>query len=242
VPAARIEGDLARLDADAASYLGRVLRLGPGATLEVFDGAGGVFEATIESIEPGAGVLRLGPRTEGVATPRPFVLLQALAKGEKMDLVVQKATELGVTRIVPVAAARSVVRLDPSRAAKRTERWQRIATEAARQCGRADVPDIALPAPIADAVEEIGAQPELATMMALPSESATGLPDFLQANAHRPGHALLVGPEGGIEPDEVSLAERAGFAAVSLGTRILRTETAALAVLAAVRFFQGELG
>lgn len=242
VPEARVDGERAELDAAGAGYLARVLRLSPGDRVEVFDGDGGLYDATIRSLDGDGGVLSLGPRREAGRLPRPFVLLQGLAKGEKMELVIQKATELGVTRVVPVACARSVVRLDPARAEKKVARWRKIAAEAARQCGRADVPEVEGPAPLPDAVAALAARDDLARMVAWEEATEPGLGGFLDAESHRPGHALLVGPEGGLAAEEIRAAEDAGFTAVTLGRRILRTETVALAVLAAVRFVQGALG
>src|SRR3954466_7094557 len=126
-----------QLTPEQSRHLLTVLRLGPGAELEVFDGRGGRFRATLAAsgLEIGAALPSPGRRGD-------IVLAQALAKGEKMDLVVQKATELGAVRIVPLTTERSVVRLDADRGAARTARWRRIAEQAARQCGRADVPTI----------------------------------------------------------------------------------------------------
>lgn len=241
VPPERIAGDRAELDGAAAHHLS-VLRLAPGDRVEVFDGRGRAWEAEVEALAPAGGALRLRAAREAPPALRPFVLLQGLAKGEKMELVIQKAVELGVTGIHPVACERSVVRLDAAKGAKRAERWRKIAAEAARQCGRADLPEVREPRPLAEALAELRGRDDLAKLVAWEEAEAVGLKAFLEAHAHLPGHALVVGPEGGLSEAEVRAARAAGFEAVTLGRRILRTETAALAVLAAVRFFQGELG
>jgi len=229
LPPQSIAGDRARLTPEAAHYLRDVLRLLPGAELELFDGAGGTYPAEVEE---GLSTLRLGPRRE--ARPKlELWLLAALSKGEKMDLTVQKATELGATRIAPFPADRSVVRIDPGKAAERALRWRRIAEEAARQCGRSEVPSVASPSPLA---ELLAAIPEGFARFAFhpggePLADATG------------GAAVagVVGPEGGLSPEEVLACERAGARSVSLGPRILRAETAAIVAVALLQARFGDL-
>src|SRR5947209_6072413 len=148
VPPEQLREARVKLTPEQARHLGTVLRLKPGEELEVFDGKGARFRAWLEdSPELDAAVLRLAePLAEGPLRAVDCVLVQALAKGEKMELVVQKATELGAARIVPLASERAVVKLDVERGGTRAERWRRVAQEAARQCGRADVPQIDEPA------------------------------------------------------------------------------------------------
>jgi 16S rRNA (uracil1498-N3)-methyltransferase len=206
-----------------------VLRLRPGDEIEVFDGRGARHRASLEE-----GALRLGealPREAERAVQ--VTLVQALAKGEKMDLVVQKATELGVARIVPLASERSVVKLDARRGASRTERWRKIAQEAARQSQRADVPRIDEPATWAD-VLELGPglllDPEERTLRL--GQAARGVRRVL----------IAVGPEGGFSPEERERAVAAGMLPVGLGPLVLRTETAGLAAVAVILHVNGELG
>jgi 16S rRNA (uracil1498-N3)-methyltransferase len=229
LPPERIADGRAALTAEASHYLRDVLRLAPGAEVELFDGAGGAYPATVEE---GFAGLRLGPRREA----RPSLalwLLFALAKGEKMDLVVQKATELGATRLCPFGAERSVVRLDQERGQARTVRWRRIATEAARQCGRADVPEVAEPVPLATALAAVPAG--FARFVFHPG----GEP--LVAGAEVAGAAAVVGPEGGLSPAEVEACEVAGARRVSLGPRVLRAETAAVVAAALLQARFGDL-
>src|SRR5437870_79682 len=142
VPPEQLRGSRVSLTSEQARYLGTVLRLAQGEEIEVFDGRGGRFRAWLEDAS-----LRIAePLPESPLRAVNVVLVQALAKGEKMDLVVQKATELGAARIVPLASERAVVRLSAERGGSRVERWRRVAQEAARQCGRVDVPVIDEPA------------------------------------------------------------------------------------------------
>lgn len=231
LPPGQIAGGRARLTAGASRYLRGVLRLRPGDEVEVFDGSGGAWRGTLGEGDE----LALGPRREA---PRPGAriwLAFALAKGEKGDLVVQKATELGVERLLPFAAERSVVRLDSRRAAARTVRWRRIAAEAARQCGRADVPAVDAPVPLAAA---LGAAP--AEFRLLVFHGAGGEPLAQAASTPAAGHLLVVGPEGGLAPGEVEACLAAGGRLASLGPRVLRAETAAMVAVALVQHVAGD--
>jgi len=227
--------ELVRLDASQSRHLEVVLRLGPGAELEVFDGRGARWPARIES----PGVLRLGPRTEPDRGAADVWLAQALAKGEKLDVVVQKSTELGATRILPLAAERSVVRLDEGRAERRTARLRRIAQEAARQCGRNDVPTVDVPCTLANLAGLLRAEPGRRGLLLDPEERSVRLS---QAARGASRILLAVGPEGGFTPAERAEAAAAGFASVALGRLVLRTETAGLAALAIVQHLAGDLG
>jgi len=225
----RISEDRAMLTAEAVHYLRDVLRLGPGARVELFDGAGNSYPARLDA---DLASLRLGPRR--AARPQMALwLLIALAKGEKTDFVVQKATELGAARVSPFAAARSVVRLDRERGAARAERWRRIAAEAARQCGRADVPLVDEPVSLAEALEPV--PNGFARLVFHPG----GEP--LAGEAGGAGVAAVIGPEGGFSPEEVRSCELAGARFVSLGPRILRAETAAVVAAALLQARFGDL-
>lgn len=239
VPPGRIAGETARIEGEARHYLAHVLRLAPGDELEVFDGAGTAYPARLEALTEAGALLSLGPGRRTSTAPA-ITLVQALAKGDKLDLVVQKATELGAGRIVPLQAERCVVRLPPEKGAERAGRWRRIAEEAARQCGRADVPEVEAPAELPAFLDAARARGEAVAFL-YEGETEFRLSAWLSAHAGRPV-ALVVGPEGGFTPAEIERARAAGAATVSLGSRILRTETAGFAALAVALHLAGELG
>jgi 16S rRNA (uracil1498-N3)-methyltransferase len=223
----------AALTEPARHYLRDVLRLAPGDAVELFDGRGAAWVATVG---PGFEALLLGARREAPPGGPALHLLFALAKGEKNELVVQKATELGAARLAPWAAERSVVRLDAGKGAERAERWRRIAEEAARQCGRADVPTVDAPVPLAAA---LAAVPAGFRVVVLHGEGGASLAALgLEA---APGVAAVVGPEGGLSPGELETCRAAGALRATLGPRTLRAETAAIAVVALLQALVGDL-
>lgn len=229
LPPERIEGGRGTLGPEVRRYLADVLRLAPGAAVEVFDGRGGRYAA---EIGPGFEWVSLGAREVAPAASLDLSLLVALAKGEKMELVVQKATELGVARILPFEAERSVVRLDPARGEERAGRWRRIAAEASRQCGRADVPEVAAPAGLARALEVLA--PATRTFVFHPGGGKLD-------GAAPPSVAAVVGPEGGLTDAEVRTCEEAGARRAALGPRVLRAETAAIVAVALLQARYGDL-
>jgi len=242
VPAKKWIGALAVVEGEPHRHLARVLRARPGDKVTLFDGRGGEADAEVLAIERDQTTLSLGARRQVAAPAGPrVVLLQSLARGEKMDFIVQKTTELGVHEIVPIAAGRSVARLPGAEAAPRRARWEKIAQEAARQCGRADVPAIAAPRSLADAVASSdGNQPDHLRLALW--EGSRGRP-LRAALADRAPNAvtLLVGPEGGFAEEEIAAAAQSGFEIVGLGPRILRVETAAVVAVALVQFATGAL-
>lgn len=215
----------------AAHHAVRVLRLSPGAEVVVFDGHGVACPGVIEAIKPTVDVRLAEPLPADPAPSCRITLVQALASGDKMDWVVQKAVELGVHAIVPVAAKRSVLKLDGVRAAKRIAHWRSVVISACEQCGRNTVPDIADIQPLGHwlAGADGGWVLAPAAPVALRDQPA-------------PGAALsvLVGPEGGWEADELRAMQARGIQAVGLGPRVLRTETAGLAALAAIQALWGD--
>jgi 16S rRNA (uracil1498-N3)-methyltransferase len=230
-------GDIVELRGADARKLTVVLRARSGDPLEICDSTGRSFAATLEAgsdrVRARLGAVVDRPREPSVET----VLAQAVPKGAKMDFVVEKATELGVARIVPVLTERTVA--EPAGGSK-VERWRRLARAAAQQCGRTRVPEVAEPA-LWDAVLA-AAQP--GDLLLFPWELADREPlrerlPSLLAGAHRV--IVLIGPEGGITHAEAERAIAAGAHAVSLGARILRTETAGLAVLGAIAYETGEM-
>jgi 16S rRNA (uracil1498-N3)-methyltransferase len=233
LPPDRVGEDRAALDEPSRHYLRDVLRLAPGDPVELFDGRGAAWDARVG---PGFEALLLGARREEPAGGPAIHLLFALAKGEKVDLVVQKATELGAARLVPFAAERSVVRLDAAKGAERAERWRRIAEEAARQCGRAGVPEVAAPGPLAAA---LAAVPEGFRLLVLHGEGSRPITSLPLAGA--PGVAAVVGPEGGLTDEELRACQAAGALRAGLGPRTLRAETAAIAVVALLQALAGDL-
>jgi 16S rRNA (uracil1498-N3)-methyltransferase len=236
VPGDRLSAPRVHLEEAEARYLGRVLRLVVGDEVVAFDGTGHECDGVVRELSARGGVVEVLTRRHAPERVGPeLTLVMGLPKGDKLELVVQKATELGVGRIVPVATARSI----PQPAAARVARWKRIAQEAARQSGRADVPDVVAPAPLA---QVLTAAPDTALRLLFWEQSrAVRLRDVLPARP--PAQVwVAVGPEGGFTPDEASRAQVAGFAAVGLGPRTLRAETAALVALALVGYTLGDIG
>ncbi|MEM9209498.1 MAG: 16S rRNA (uracil(1498)-N(3))-methyltransferase [Pseudomonadota bacterium] len=225
------------LTPEQAHYLGRVLRMKPGEALTVFDGRGSEFAAVVQSLGKSRARLDIGAARDGNReSHRDVRLIQGVSRGERMDFVVQKATELGVTSIQPVMTERTVVRLDDDRRTRRHAHWQRIAIGACEQCGRSRLPDILPPVSLADYL----ANDSDATLRATLSPQATER----LADAKIPDHGaaeLLVGPEGGLSRAEREHAHAAGFASFCLGPRVLRSETAALAAVTIVQTFWGDL-
>jgi 16S rRNA (uracil1498-N3)-methyltransferase len=236
VEPAALNAERIEIAGDGFHYLVRVRRLGPGDAIELFDGGGRRATAAIESVSPDrAAVRRTGAPTADAPAPVRIISLVALIKGERMDLAVTKLVELGVATIAPIATERSVVRLDDERAEARRRRFERLASEAARQCGRADVPEIRPVAPFARAIAT--AEAELRLIFS-PDPGATGLRRALAAGAPS-SLCLATGPEGGFTPAELATAAGAGFAIAGLGPRILRAETAAIAAAAAASALLG---
>lgn len=232
-------GDLAgnrrvTLDASTSRYLGRVLRLVEGDAFIAFDPRAAVeADARIVGTNRGALVVEIGDlRSANVTAPRRITLVQALAKGEKCDAIVRDATELGATSIVFAATARTIVELKPPRAKERLARWERIALEAARQCLRGDVPTIAT----ATWADSMRANASDACFVLHPEVRANSAAMLRSALADRErGLGFAVGPEGGLSSEELEIAEKEGWEAVSLGPIVLRTETVAAALMGAAR-------
>ncbi len=231
-----INGAEVIVDGDRARYVGRVLRLRVGDMITVFDGSGPEWPATIEGMTRHSATLQLGESVDASAeSPLKIHLVQGVSRGERMDYVVQKATELGVKRITPVLTAYGVVKLDEKRAVKRREHWQGVAASACEQSGRSRLPLIDEPVPLkhwfgansAASDADLVLAPGAATPLAAIATPQTKV-------------CLLVGPEGGFSHEEYEDADVAGFMPVSLGPRILRTETAAAAALAVMQSLWGD--
>lgn len=226
------------LDSDKARYLSRVLRLHVGDNVSVFDGGGNEFAATISEMGKTAATLRILEKTATATESGLRVhLVQGVSRGERMDFVVQKATELGVKRISPVLTEYGVVRLDASRAEKRRDHWQKVAASACEQSGRVRLPLIDTPIPLKN---WFGSKPkQVDTELILQLGAPTPL---AKIDAPVTKACVLIGPEGGFSNSEFEHADAAGFRPVSLGPRVLRTETAAIATLAILQSLWGDLG
>jgi 16S rRNA (uracil1498-N3)-methyltransferase len=238
IPPERITGAEIPLQPREARYILTVLRLGPGDEVTVFDGEGNEYRT--ELIEDYQGGISLAIQEEvrpGRESPLTITLGQGLLKGERMKFVIQKATELGVGRIIPLVTARSIPIVEGERESLRIERWQRIAQEAAKQSGRTIVPEI-------EAIHELTAflAEGAGTRVILWEEEPTPLRVVLGEIDATAGITLLIGPEGGFSEAEVSAAQAHGFLVAGLGKRVLRAETATLSVLSIVQHRFGDLG
>jgi 16S rRNA (uracil1498-N3)-methyltransferase len=222
----------------AGLHLTRVLRLDVGAAITLFDGTGGEYAATLE--RDGKKVwARVGEfSADERESPLDVTLLQGVARGERMDLIVQKATELGIARIVPVFAERSVVKADAKQRERKRGHWQAVAIAACEQSGRNRVPDVSDPRSLGDA---IAALPAESARCLLSVDGGETLPAFAARTRGQP-LVLLVGPEGGTADNEDRYARANGFVACRLGPRVLRTETAGLAALATLQAIAGDFG
>jgi 16S rRNA (uracil1498-N3)-methyltransferase len=229
------------LGVDEARHLREVLRLKSGDGVSVFDGAGNEYNAVVVKAMRDSAVLELGDKTESASQESPVHISLALAllKGDKFDLVVQKATELGVSEFVPVMTKFADIRLhDPSDASKRVSRWQRIALEAAKQSGRAALPEINAPVSFAELIERETPGGSLRVMFAEHGgQSITELPQAISTSAV----TVLVGSEGGWAAEEIAAAKEQGWKIVTLGGRIMRAETAAITVTALLQHRYGDL-
>lgn len=226
-----------KLNKDQARYLGRVLRLRSGDTLTLFNGDDGEFHATLTKITKDSAMAHVVNSIEtNTESPLKVHLVQGISRGERMDIVVQKATELGIKRITPVLTEYGVVKLNKDRAAKRRDHWQGVAESACEQSGR-------IRPPLVDDIVPLntwfGARPKDAdTDLILKPGAADPL-----ASVAKPATkvCLLIGPEGGFSASEYDDADVAGFQAVSLGPRVLRTETAAISAISVVQGLWGDL-
>ena len=225
------------LDGDRAKYLGKVLRARVGDTLTIFNGDGPEWPATIMSISKSRINLALGMSIDpGTESPLKIHLVQGISRGDRMDFVVQKATELGVKRITPVLTEYGIVKLKSDRAEKRRDHWQKIANSACEQSGRTRQPLIDMPMPLKNwfgskppkVDAEVILVPNAAAPLALIPPPETKI-------------CVLIGPEGGFSETEYGDAEVSGFQAVSLGPRVLRTESAAIATLSVLQSMWGDL-
>lgn len=231
-------GSEVRLPPDAAHHAARVLRLAEGAPVTLFDGQGGEFEARITRLDRNEVRVKTGAHLDiERESPLEILLVQGLSSGERMDFTLQKAVELGVAAIQPVATERSVVKLRDERAARRTEHWQNLVISACEQCGRNRVPPVAAVQDLGDWLAQLPPPAQQERRLLMSPQAETTLRQLAPGGARV---VLLAGPEGGLAPGEVQVTVARGFVPVRLGPRVLRTETAALAALAAIQSLWGD--
>jgi 16S rRNA (uracil1498-N3)-methyltransferase len=227
-----------RVGGEQARYIGRALRLRVGDSISVFNGNNGEFSASVVTIERNSVVIQIdSPIDTATESNLKLHLVQGISRGERMDFVVQKATELGVKRISPVLTEYGVVKLDAARAAKRRDHWQAVAESACEQSGRTRPPLIDAPMDLNAWFGARAKEPDTDLILRPGATTALAAIDSPKTKV-----CLLIGPEGGFSNKEYEDAEVSGFAAVSLGPRVLRTETAAVAALAVAQSLWGDSG
>ncbi|MDD2336833.1 MAG: 16S rRNA (uracil(1498)-N(3))-methyltransferase [Geobacteraceae bacterium] len=222
-------------------HMARVLRLKIGTRMLLSDGIGRRHVGVIDSIGKENLVIRLEESTLEPERPQgPFITLyQGLPKGSKMDFILQKCTELGVDSFVPFVAGRSIAQLPQDRGAERLGRWRRIVVEAARQSNRTSIPELL---PAMNFSELLASADQTVKLLLWEEEKSNRLKSVLGSLPLPETVAVMVGPEGGLSKNEATAATQAGFIPVTLGSRILRTETAGIALLAVLQFFWGDMG
>ena len=232
---------LVRLEAMGSAHLIKVLRMRAGAKVTLFNGDGFDYTAEITTPKPEAAELRVIKQSPNTSeSSLKITLIQALCRGEKMDWVIEKATELGVHRIIPVQTERTEVQLDTERALKRLQHWQRVVISACEQCGRARIPEV-LPLNALDAQLAANSKADVAWALE-PAAPALGL---MLAKIREPINLcdiqIAIGPEGGFSERDLAQLSAANFSLISLGSRILRTETAGIVALAILQHRWGDL-
>jgi 16S rRNA (uracil1498-N3)-methyltransferase len=237
VPQPLRPGREVELPIQAGEHLARVLRLDRGHPLRLFDGSGDEYEAELASLAKRSVTARVleSAEAEDRESPLRITLAQGIARGEKMDWILQKATELGVARIVPVVTDRTEVKLDAERAERRVAHWEAVVASACEQCGRSRLPEVGEPMKLADWAAAL--DDDAGQRLALDPQG-----DLSPRNLARSAHAtLVVGPEGGLSSHDLATLKAADFQGLRLGPRILRTETAGLAAIAAMQAILGDL-
>jgi len=237
----KIRKGRAILNGSEARHIGKVLRLGVGDNLYLLDGNGCEYRAVITSKSSKIVEVKI---LERIPPPKESSLTIALGqslpnKAKKMDYIVQKATELGVSTIIPFFSARSVLSLDDEASQRRLIRWQRIALEATKQCGRAIVPQIEAITPFKKVLEKW--EDNSLKIMLWEDEKSVKLKDILRKTQPSSKVIFLVGPEGGFTPDEVEMAKHAAFQTAGLGRYILRTETVGICLLGILQYEWGDI-
>ena len=236
VTPSQVEGERIYIEGSDVNHMKNVLRMRPGEAVAISDGDNLKYRCVVEGYEEGRAVLAIQQRMPvDTELPCRITLFQGLPKQDKMELIVQKAVELGASQVVPVATRRSVVKLDEKKAAKKLQRWQQISESAAKQAGRVYIPQVSSVLSYQEALEKAG---ELDVLL-IPYELAEGMEEarkVVASIAQGQSVGIFIGPEGGFEKEEVDAAIHQGAKAITLGRRILRTETAGLAILSILMF------
>lgn len=239
VPHPRIENGMLKIEGSEMRHIRRVLRLKTGDEIMVFDGSGKEYECTIVEERPSAVVIRIQNISSSEReSPLDITLAQSLLKGEKMDYLIQKATELGVKEIIPFFSSRSIPLLERSKILERSHRWERIAVEASKQCGRGIIPRIEI---LRNYSEMLSIASQDALHLILLEKEGKKLKEILKASNEKKKLFFIVGPEGGFSQEEVEHAKRMGFIPITLGGRILRSETASLCLLSILQYEWGDI-
>ena len=236
----QIQDNIGNITGDDAHHIQRVLRLGIGEEITLCDSHGTDYQGLIQHVDKNLIEIKIIGTTPSEAEPKIQVsLLQGLPKASKMETIIQKCVELGIYEVLPITTTRTVVRISDDRDARRkAQRWQKVSEEAAKQSKRGIIPRVSEPVSIKQAIKECNADLKL---LFWEEEEEHSLHKILHSQATPPKSiGLLIGPEGGLDNSEIELARQYGWVSLTLGSRILRTETAGMAVLAAIMYHWGE--
>jgi 16S rRNA (uracil1498-N3)-methyltransferase len=240
VPHPQIEDGILRVEGDEVRHIRKVLRLRAGDALSIFDGSGKEYEGTL--VKEGSASVSIRVQTifpSQRESDLEIIFAQSLLKGEKMDYLIQKATELGVKRIVPFISSRSIPSLEKKKRIDRHRRWEKIAIGASKQCGRGIVPMID---PLQEYPQILQSVPRETLRLILWEEGGKRLKEVLKKLEQETAVFFLVGPEGGLTKEEVEQATRVDFIPITLGERVLRSETAGLCLLSVLQYEWGDMG
>lgn len=233
-------GEMSALREEDQKYIKSVLRLKKHDHLVVFDGCGHEYQAVIHQVQHDRTIVQILKKYHPQVRPVQITLAQAIPKAGKMDFIVQKATELGVDRIVPFQSVRSVSRLTSDQCVHKALRWRKVAIEASRQCGRADVPVIDACADFQEMLKSGSVGGE--RIIFWEEETRFGIRDVFRRARDTKEFFIVIGPEGGFSMEEIEWARQAGFQCASIGRQILRVETAVVAIMSIIQYERGMLG
>ena len=233
-------GDIISLSAEESKHITKVLRLQPGTEIELLNGSNTVHTGTIIQVGPEVQVHITASRHQDDKTTTKVRIAQGILKGQKMDMVIQKCTELGADLLIPFTSSRCQGKLDEQQAGKKQERWQRIALSACKQCMRPQPMQITKPVDFTSLIMASEQSVSWQKILFWEEEKEIHLQDLPPLGSHE-GVDIILGPEGGITPEEVDLARQHGWLVVSLGSRILRAETATIAAVTLVQYLSGNL-